>query len=81
MLEATLQVPAYHAVACRVEAYSTPFASPNLQATDPSQLSEDDMQYAACLAAPPDLEVVHSMAFKSMGSILGMRHAPSLIAR
>jgi len=56
VFQATFQVPAHHAIACRIEAYGTPFNAPHLQAEDASHWSEDDKQFAACLAAPPELE-------------------------
>lgn len=83
VFQATLQVPAHHAAMCRMEAYgSTPFAAaPALwdAPADHAQLTEDDLQFAACLAAPPDVEEAHSFSMPSTASIL-QRSAPSLRA-
>eukprot|EP00775_Hariotina_reticulata_P011854 gene11854-11998_t len=82
VFEATLQVPTHHVIACRIEAYGTPFNAPALQA-DPSQWSEDDHQFAACLAAPPDVEEVPSFSLTRTATFIehrvpGLREAPAL---
>lgn len=61
MFQATLNVPAHHALACRIEAYDTPFASAPALSAAPEQLSEQDRQFAACLASPPDLDEAHQV--------------------
>uniref|UniRef100_A0A383WHL5 Uncharacterized protein n=1 Tax=Tetradesmus obliquus TaxID=3088 RepID=A0A383WHL5_TETOB len=64
VFQATLQVPAHHAIACRIDAYDTPFANAPALYADPQQLTENDKQFAACLASPPDLEEApHSFTF------------------
>ncbi|WIA33343.1 hypothetical protein OEZ86_006480 [Tetradesmus obliquus] len=64
VFQATLQVPAHHAIACRIDAYNTPFANAPALYANPQQLTEDDKQFAACLASPPDLEEApHSFTF------------------
>lgn len=59
VFQATLQVPAHQALACRVEAYDSPFATPPALNVAPGQLSEADRQFAACMAAPPEVEEAH----------------------
>lgn len=85
VFQATLQVPAHHAMACRIEAYSTPFAaapalrSPDLQAA--ASLTEEDQQFAACLASPPDMEEAHEVRLTRPGAEAAsflQRSAPSL---
>eukprot|EP00882_Tetradesmus_deserticola_P014367 GHRQ01015278.1.p1 GENE.GHRQ01015278.1~~GHRQ01015278.1.p1 ORF type:complete len:202 (+),score=50.79 GHRQ01015278.1:846-1451(+) len=77
VFQATLQVPAHHAIACRIDAYGTPFATaPDLTA-DPQSLSEDDKQFAACLASPPDLEDAPE-SFSVSRPALEQRQAPTL---
>jgi len=64
-----VQVPAHHALACRVQAYGTPFAAPDLQATA-NQLTDEDLEFAACLASPPDLDEQLSINFGRVMSLL-----------
>ena len=64
-----MQVPAHHALACRVQAYGTPFAAPDLQATA-NQLTDEDLEFAACLASPPDLDEQLSINFGRVMSLL-----------
>jgi hypothetical protein len=63
------QVPAHHALACRMAAYGTPFAAPDLQAPA-HELGDEDLEFAACLASPPDLDEQLSMNFGRLMSIL-----------
>lgn len=63
-----LQVPAHHALSCKLQAYGTPFAAPDLQATA-EQLSDTDLEFAACLASPPDLD--ERMSF-NLGRVMSM---------
>jgi hypothetical protein len=69
VFQATLQVPAHHALECRMQAYGTPFAAPDLHA-DAGQLSDADLEFAACVAAPPDLEEQPSLAVDRVISVL-----------
>ncbi|GBF96146.1 hypothetical protein Rsub_08894 [Raphidocelis subcapitata] len=63
VLASTLHVPAHHVLACKAEAYGTPFSAPALQALHAAtSLAEDDKQFAACLAAPPDMEELQNPA-------------------
>lgn len=78
VFQATMQVPVHQALACRLEAYNSPFANASLQAG--AELTEDDKQFAACLAGPPDLEEVQSFSIQRLASLLGPRPAPSLVA-
>lgn len=63
------QVPAHHALACRLNAYGTPFAAPDLQAAA-HELRDEDMEFAACLATPPDLDEQLSVNFGRVMSML-----------
>jgi hypothetical protein len=85
VFQATLQIPAHHAVACRIEAYNTPFAAahplraPDLQTA--ASLTEEDQQFAACLASPPDMEEAHEIRLQRPGAEAAsflQRSAPSL---
>lgn len=81
VLFAHLQVPAHHALACRMQAYGTPFAAPDLQAAA-GDLADADLEFAACIAAPPDLDEQMSM---NIGRVLSMlehnREAAGQVAR
>ncbi|KAF8063725.1 hypothetical protein HT031_003580 [Scenedesmus sp. PABB004] len=68
VFQATLQVPAHHALSCRMQAYGTPFAAPDLQAAADA-LSDADLEFAACIAAPPDLDEQLSM---NLGRVMSM---------
>lgn len=68
------QVPAHHALSCKLQAYGTPFAAPDLQATA-DELSDADLEFAACLASPPDLEEQVSFSLGRMMSILEQNRA------
>lgn len=63
------QVPAHHALACRLNAYGTPFAAPDLQAAA-HELRDEDLEFAACLATPPDLDEQLSVNFGRVMSML-----------
>jgi hypothetical protein len=140
VLQSALAVPAHHALACRIEAYGTPFGcaagcgeprrprafrlrqppppptcppcpsccpqphavrpppplrahpaapprAPPLQAVVQGELSEDDKQFAACLAAPPDFDAdlaaggaTPGLSLQRMASIRVLQ-SPSLAAR
>ena len=92
VLQSALGVPAHHALACRIEAYGTPFAAPALRAargaggvgagaaaTALVELSEDDKQFAACLATPPDFDAAGSlepaMSLQRMASLSVLQRA------
>lgn len=62
------QVPAHHALSCKLQAYGTPFAAPNLQAAA-DDLQDADLEFAACLASPPDLD--EQMSF-SLGRVMSL---------
>jgi hypothetical protein len=62
-------VPAHHALACRLNAYGTPFAAPDLQAAA-HELRDEDLEFAACLATPPDLDEQLSVNFGRVMSLL-----------
>lgn len=64
-----MQVPAHHALACRLNAYGTPFAAPDLQAAA-HELRDEDLEFAACLATPPDLDEQLSVNFGRVMSML-----------
>eukprot|EP00878_Enallax_costatus_P012650 GHUV01013213.1.p1 GENE.GHUV01013213.1~~GHUV01013213.1.p1 ORF type:complete len:349 (+),score=108.09 GHUV01013213.1:207-1253(+) len=68
VFQATLQVPAHHALSCKLQAYGTPFAAPDLQAAA-GDLSDADLEFAACLASPPDLD--EQMSF-NLGRVMSM---------
>lgn len=74
MPAAFLQVPAHHALSCKLQAYGTPFAAPNLQATV-GELSDADLEFAACLASPPDLDEQMSMNIGRVMSMLEQNRA------
>lgn len=61
-----MQTPCqHHAYA---QAYGTPFAAPDLQAAA-GDLADADLEFAACIAAPPDLDEQMSM---NIGRVLSM---------
>lgn len=62
-------MPAHHALACRLNAYGTPFAAPDLQAAA-HELRDEDLEFAACLATPPDLDEQLSVNFGRVMSML-----------
>ncbi|GBF98321.1 hypothetical protein Rsub_10984 [Raphidocelis subcapitata] len=84
VLTSTLAVPAHHALACRIEAYGTPFGAPPLQAVIQGELSEVDKQFAACLAAPPDFDAAGAfgpeVSLQRMASLSALQRSPSLAA-
>jgi hypothetical protein len=51
-----------------LQAYGTPFAAPDLQAAA-GDLADADLEFAACIAAPPDLDEQMSM---NIGRVLSM---------
>jgi hypothetical protein len=55
------------------QAYDTPFANAPALKAEPHQLSENDKQFAACLASPPDLEEAHSFTFNRPASVFEQR--------
>ena len=62
-----LQVPVHQALQCRIEAYGTPFAAPDLKTSNPT---DNDMEYASCIAAQPELEEQPSFNISRMASML-----------
>lgn len=74
-----MQVPAHHAIACRIEAYDTPFAAAPALKAAPEEMTEEDRQYAACLASPAELEEAPSLALnRADGASFLQRSAPSV---
>lgn len=77
-----MQVPAHHAIMCRIEAYDTPFAAAPTLADAPQleHMSEQDRQFAACLASPVELEEAHSFSFANRTQNVSFlqRSAPSV---
>ncbi|KAI8474306.1 MAG: hypothetical protein J3K34DRAFT_465786 [Monoraphidium minutum] len=83
-LAATLHAPAHQILACQAEAYGTPFKAPALQAldgVDVSRLSDNDLEFAACLAAPPEMEEVPELSVQHrlirMASLARLQVAPT----
>jgi hypothetical protein len=81
VFQATLNVPAHHALACRIEAYDTPFAQAPALSDAPEVLTEQDRQFAACLASPPDADEVHQVNLRTADNTnmsFVQRSAPSV---
>ncbi|KAI8464853.1 MAG: hypothetical protein J3K34DRAFT_525846 [Monoraphidium minutum] len=85
VLQSTLGVPAHHALACRLEAYGTPFSAPRLQDIKAGHLTEDDKQFAACLAAPPESDAIGAVtpefSLQRMASLSALQRTPPLATR
>lgn len=68
-----------------MQAYGTPFGAPRLQSVVQGELTEDDKQFAACLAAPPDSDAIGSttpeISLQRMASLNALQRTPSLAAR
>jgi hypothetical protein len=62
------------------QAYGTPFGAPKLQAFLSGNLTEDDKQFAACLAAPPEPDAISALtptfSLQRMASIGALQRSP-----
>ena len=86
VMESALHVPTAHVLACQVDAYGSPFAAPELQSLQQGPLTGQDLEFASCLAAPPDRdEAAGGLTVRErlmrMLSLARVQNAPSLAAR